>query len=750
MSVRCVITVMLASVLVGLPVSAVEIPKAIPQGTRVVTTVRADAPLVVDGILNDACWRKVKAVTNFLQLGSDKPAHHQSFGYVCYDDAHLYVGMKCLMPKGPRPVGEVRPHDSNIFCDEGVEIMLDPGLSRSNHYQIAVNAYGSVFDCMRLHEARIEELSWNSKAKTATHHGDGYWSVEVAIPFRSLAAPAQAGRAWGINLCRGAKNPNELSTIALRSGFNQVSHFPVLKGLELDYGRAGFASPVTVKVTNVPWRKTMFVAVNMSRMPKLPATAWLSLSLRHAGREVAGFPRKIGNLDRRTESVVKIDMNGLPAGEYDLRAVLCNGSGKPLIRPVTVKATWSRTGGSPMGAGRAKKLNNFVTELLNPSARGLAERRGKYEFTSPREGWVFVSCSADVPDAGSVRVSIDSDPSLKDIMVVKEHARSPVEAMRYLCAGRHEIVIQRDGKPTLKRLIVRAVPELGYATYPLRTRAPELDPGGVPFLEKHVLSSVNCIASRGDMSQSGHQRFVEAWKKQGKRWLAEFSVREVPDADTAYDRIVKNQGFQLPLLDGCIGNEFTGSILTSFPSYAKALGRIRQEPKYGARTFYAYLTTFASDNAKELIRTLIESNYVIAWERYLKELDSEASAWRYLEQALAAPAAEYEKANPGFVEHLMIAVGYLSAPPESQDTNPTVDFRVYLDMQFNLFANHPVFDGLYGIQMYQNNYAEEETQRWAAKLMRHYCIEGHTKMLSTDPYEMDYITNPDFTHGTTG
>jgi len=131
-------------------------------------------------------------------------------------------------------------------------------------------------------------------------------------------------------------------------------------------------------------------------------------------------------------------------------------------------------------------------------------------------------------------------------------------------------------------------------------------------------------------------------------------------------------------------------------------------------------------------------------------MESEGVAWRYLHRRLAEPITRYAATFPGFVERLMFAIGYLSSPPESQDSNATVDFKVYLDMQLNLLANHPAFDGLYGIQMYQNNYVDEETQRWAAELMRHYFIQGNTKMRSTDPYEMDYITNPDFDDGTRG
>ena len=46
--------------------------------------------------------------------------------------------------------------------------------------------------------------------------------------------------------------------------------------------------------------------------------------------------------------------------------------------------------------------------------------------------------------------------------------------------------------------------------------------------------------------------------------------------------------------------------------------------------------------------------------------------------------------------------------------------------------------------------SDEETIRWASRLMRHYAIEGKTERLSGDPYELVHLKNPDFDDGTVG
>ena len=68
-------------------------------------------------------------------------------------------------------------------------------------------------------------------------------------------------------------------------------------------------------------------------------------------------------------------------------------------------------------------------------------------------------------------------------------------------------------------------------------------------------------------------------------------------------------------------------------------------------------------------------------------------------------------------------------------------------------GNAPEFFGLYGLMVYKSTYAEEEAVRWCGRLFRHYCIEGHTDLLSERygfKYRLDHIQNGDFDDGLTG
>ena len=210
------------SVALALPVFILMCPAASgDEGSdaRSIRAHRVAAPPKIDGRLDDACWRRAEPVTGFLTINSDRPAVYQSIGFVCFDDTHLYVAMECLMPKGAKPVGKSRPHDGNVFSDEVVEIMIDPGRTQADYYQLAVNAHGSTFDCARLYGGSQEDDSWDGQWTAATHVGEDRWSVELALPYYSLGIRPDIGRTWGINLCREAKQPAEYSSTGQRGAF---------------------------------------------------------------------------------------------------------------------------------------------------------------------------------------------------------------------------------------------------------------------------------------------------------------------------------------------------------------------------------------------------------------------------------------------------------------------------------------------------------------------------------------------------
>jgi len=211
---------------------------AFPETIRTINATRAESPPAMDGKLDDACWTTAGVAEGFITHRTNLPAAQQSIGYICYDNRNLYIAMKCMMPTGLKPVGNLKPHDTYVFSDDTVEILIDPGKSGVNYCQLVVNAYGSTFDSWRGGGGSEYDPSWDGDWQVATHIADGYWSLEMTVPFYNFGISPELGSDWGINLCRNTFAPrHEMSSTAARGDFNVAENFPLVEGIEVDFAQ---------------------------------------------------------------------------------------------------------------------------------------------------------------------------------------------------------------------------------------------------------------------------------------------------------------------------------------------------------------------------------------------------------------------------------------------------------------------------------------------------------------------------------
>jgi len=406
-----------------------------------------------------------------------------------------------------------------------------------------------------------------------------------------------------------------------------------------------------------------------------------------------------------------------------------------------------KTGGAPPQQG-PKVLNNLVTELLNVS-----DQRPSYGFVNPREGWVFIASTADIKGSDKIAFIIDGKP--KEIApIIHESANGKtVEAMRFLPAGEHRLTLSREGKAKLERLIVRAVPETIYCQFQANPHVSEYGPYDWDFLQKHVLHSANTIVGG---SGPELRPYIEDWKKQGGRWIVACGVPGLAGeasvtAEEAYQYWSQNAGYQDPLFDGVIADEFVGSPKQKYAAWREALLRLSRNAQFKGKTFYAWcIPLYGAEPRRQFAETLMATGGVLARECYLREYATLDEAAENLDEEFSSDMLISRKVFPGSEKRTVVVLGYMSAPPESLNTNPGVNYKVWMDMQFNAIANHPAFEGLYGVMEYLSSYADEEIVRWTGRLYRHYCIEGRKDVLSKDPYMLRHVQNPDFDDGTNG
>jgi hypothetical protein len=193
----------------GLPASLT--PRHGPDGRLEVSASPAKAPIVVDGLLDDPGWAAAEPVGNFVQAEPDegRPASAPTVVRILYGDDYLYVSAYCYQDPTSLVVTDIRK-DFQRESQDGFEVILDTFGDRRNGYVFATNPAGARADEQITNEGRDINGSWDAPWVVRTRHLADGWTVEMAIPLRSLRF-RQDGGPWGINFSRRIRRRNEIS-----------------------------------------------------------------------------------------------------------------------------------------------------------------------------------------------------------------------------------------------------------------------------------------------------------------------------------------------------------------------------------------------------------------------------------------------------------------------------------------------------------------------------------------------------------
>ncbi len=407
--------------------------------------------------------------------------------------------------------------------------------------------------------------------------------------------------------------------------------------------------------------------------------------------------------------------------------------------PGSVAYTWPEENGAALSGANGKILNNFVTELLAAAAGG--EAAAEFAFDTPREGWTFFSLTGAV---ASPQATLDSESA--PLLWRTNPETNAQESMRFLSGGIHRLRIEQAAGATLA---VRSIPEILFCYYPSTRHIgayPEYD---WAYLQRHVLSHVNVLITRSEVPE---QEF-EQWLCEGRRWLGNASLpglgaAEPPAADAVYEEWAANPAVTQPGFSGMMVDEFLYAGEPYYQAWSAALTRLHKNPAFSGKTFYAWCGSIFRDAAGlEFCRLITSLKDKFSWEQYLPEATSEQRARLHISREIGREMAAWREKLPELNRHLVLCLGYLSAPPETLNINPGADYHVFLDLQFHALATDPAFQGLYGIMEYMAAYSDEESLRFAHRLFRHYCIDGARTRYSDDPYLLPHLRNGDFEDG---
>ena len=125
----------IAVVLAALCVAAASAQPDLNKPKRTVIPLVEKGP-VLDGKLDDACWKQGSLLTNFTdQERLAKTVTEQTFAWVLRDRDNLYFGFKCLSKDPSKTIAEKTGHDAyRAYKDDVVEIMLDTELTHHDFF----------------------------------------------------------------------------------------------------------------------------------------------------------------------------------------------------------------------------------------------------------------------------------------------------------------------------------------------------------------------------------------------------------------------------------------------------------------------------------------------------------------------------------------------------------------------------------------------------------------------------------------
>jgi len=255
-SVLCALLCLVAVTAAAQPAQAV--PSAAPtaespivvrgaDGAVTVRVTRVSQPLALDGELKEEIYARVPAIDGFLQQepNEGEPATEQTQVWLFYDDRNIYVSARLHDSEPEREIiTEMRRDGQGTNDNESFGVVFDTFHDRRNGFLFQVSLAGGLYDGY-ITDERDMNRDWSTVWDARTARLPDGWSVEMAIPFKSLRFPPGEHQ-WGINLKRVVKWKNENQYLTRMPGalgrraINKLSSAATLVGIETPRARRNF------------------------------------------------------------------------------------------------------------------------------------------------------------------------------------------------------------------------------------------------------------------------------------------------------------------------------------------------------------------------------------------------------------------------------------------------------------------------------------------------------------------------------
>jgi hypothetical protein len=221
-------------------------PQSITRDDRRRATVRAiklTQPLRVDGQLDEEVYAAHAPFGGFIQVAPvyGEESTERTDVWITYDQDNIYVSARCWDSAPPERwiSNELRRDTNQLRNNDHIGVMFDTFYDRRSGFLFYTNPLGALADYSVIDEGGSNS-DWNPVWESRTGTFDGGWTVEMAIPFKTLRYRSGRDQIWGLQLRRSIRHKNEWTylnpvpqNLAGPQAFNRISSGGTLVGLDL-------------------------------------------------------------------------------------------------------------------------------------------------------------------------------------------------------------------------------------------------------------------------------------------------------------------------------------------------------------------------------------------------------------------------------------------------------------------------------------------------------------------------------------
>jgi hypothetical protein len=206
--------------LLGLPLFLESSPSktAKPAAATYAISIPAfTSPPRIDGVLDDTFWEGGTVIEDFTQfepLEGGTPSE-KTKAYLGHDREYLYIALRCF-DSDPAAIRACLTPRDKAPADDGITVYLDTFNDKKRAFVFQINPCGIQTDGIltegsgrrRMGFDRFDR-NWDTFFLADARVDELGYTVEMAIPFKSLRFPNTSSQTWGIKIQRSIPRKNE-------------------------------------------------------------------------------------------------------------------------------------------------------------------------------------------------------------------------------------------------------------------------------------------------------------------------------------------------------------------------------------------------------------------------------------------------------------------------------------------------------------------------------------------------------------